>query len=46
MDIIVVSGNFVVGVIKKFCQRVLDVKVCQKNGRQELLFQSLKEKRM
>ena len=42
MDMIIASGKFGVGVIKK---RLMG-KVCQKNGRQVLLFQSLKEKEM
>ena len=42
MEMIIASGKFGVGVIKKLCQRVLDGKVCQKNGRQVLLFQSSK----
>ena len=46
VDKIRASGKFGVGIIKKLCQRVLDGKgtVYQKNVRQVLLFQSLKEK--
>ena len=42
MDMIIASGTFGVGVMKKLCQKVLMEKVCQKNGKQALLFQSLK----
>ena len=48
MDMIIASGKFGIGVIKKLCQRVLDGKGMQnerqKNGRQVLLLQSLKGK--
>ena len=45
MDMIIASGKFGVGVITKLCQRVLE-KICQKNGKQVLFFQFLKEKGM
>ena len=46
MNMKIASGKFGVGVMKTPCQRVLDGKVCQKNGKQVLLFHSLKEKGM
>ena len=39
MDMIMASGKFGVGVLKKLCQRVL-------NGKQVLLFHSLQERDM
>ena len=44
MDMITASRKFGVGVLKKLCQRVLDGKGTPENGKQVLLFQSLKER--
>ena len=47
MDTIRASGKFVVGVIKKLCQRVFDGKGMPEEWKTKLLlFQSLKEKWM
>ena len=45
MDMIMASGKF--GVIRKKLFRAnLMVKICQRNGKRVLLFQSLKERRL
>ena len=46
MDMIMASGKFGVGVLNKLCRRVLDGKGMPENGKQVLLFQSLKEREM
>ena len=45
MDMIIASGKLGVGVIRKLSECLMG-KVCQKNRRQVLLFQSLKENGM
>ena len=46
MDMTIANGKFGVGIKKSFVRECLMGKVCQKNGRRVLLFQSLKEKGM
>ena len=46
MDMIMASGKFGVGVLRSCVREFWMEKVCQRNGKQVLLFQSLKEREM